>query len=86
MKSVECYDPILDTWTPVTNMSISRRCPGVGVLNGIIYAIGGESKNNNSSVIHKSVEAYTTTTKVWSSIADMNLCRSDPSDYKNYYF
>lgn len=79
LTSVECYDPSLDTWTPVTKMSTSRRCPGIGVLDGVMYAIGGECKDNTSSMIHKSVEAYTPIAEVWSPIADMHLCRSNPS-------
>ncbi|XP_016658814.1 ring canal kelch homolog [Acyrthosiphon pisum] len=79
LKSVECYDPSLDTWTLVTQMSSSRRCPGIGVLDGVMYAIGGEFKDNTSSVILKSVEAYTPINNVWSPIADMHLCRADPS-------
>ncbi|XP_060872936.1 ring canal kelch homolog [Metopolophium dirhodum] len=78
LKSVECYDPTLDIWIPVTEMSTNRRGPGIGVLDGVIYAIGGDCQEYDNSVYLKSVEAYTPITKVWSSIADMHLCRSDP--------
>ncbi|XP_008181656.1 ring canal kelch homolog [Acyrthosiphon pisum] len=59
LKSVECYDPSLDTWTPVTHMSTSRRSPGLGVLDGVIYAAGGMFRDYTNKVILKSVEAYT---------------------------
>eukprot|EP00102_Acyrthosiphon_pisum_P002195 XP_001943389.2 PREDICTED: kelch-like protein 17 isoform X2 [Acyrthosiphon pisum] len=78
LKSVECYDPTLNIWIPVTQMSTNRRGPGIGVLDGVIYAIGGDCQEYDDSMYLKSVEAYTPITKVWSSIADMHLCRSDP--------
>ncbi|XP_060872135.1 ring canal kelch homolog isoform X2 [Metopolophium dirhodum] len=78
LKSVECYDPTLDIWTPVTQMSTSRRKHGIGILDGVMYAIGGSDQENDKRVYLKSVEAYKPITKVWSSIADMHLCRSDP--------
>jgi len=64
-------------------MSTNRRGPGIGVLDGVMYAIGGDCQEYASSMILKSAEAYTPITKVWSPIADMHLCRSDPSNYKN---
>jgi len=78
LKSVECYDPSLDKWNPVAEMSNRRYNHGVGVLDGIMYAIGG---TNGTSL--KSVEAYSPTAGVWSSIADMNLYRENPGDYNN---
>ncbi|CAI6360069.1 unnamed protein product [Macrosiphum euphorbiae] len=78
LKSVECYDPILNIWIPVTQMSTNRRGPGIGVLDGVIYAIGGDCQEYDNSLYLKSVEAYSPITKVWTSIANMHLCRSDP--------
>ncbi|CAH1736901.1 unnamed protein product [Aphis gossypii] len=74
LKSVECYDPSLDKWYPVAEMSIERCNVGVGVLNGIMYVVGGA----NELGIHKCVEAYSPYNGVWTSIADMNLCRENP--------
>jgi kelch-like protein 2/3 len=79
MKSVECYNPSLDKWSSVAKMSNRRYNIGVGVLDGIMYAIGGY----NGLIPLKSVEAYNPSTGVWSSIADMNLCRENPGDYNN---
>jgi len=44
---------------------------GVGVIDGILYAMGGE--NNSGSL--KSVEAYTQYSGVWTTVADMNYPR-----------
>lgn len=75
-KSVECYDPSLDKWTPVSEMSVCRSGVGVGVLDGVMYAIGGY----NGSDIVKSVEIYRPSDGVWFSITDMNLCRCRPGN------
>jgi len=81
LKSVDCYDPIQDSWAPIAEMSISRNNVGVGVLDVIMYAISGSNKLE----IHKSVEAYSPNDGVWTSIADMHLCRENPGNY-NYSF
>ena len=82
LKSVECYNPSLDKWSSVAEMSSRRYNLGVGILDGIMYAIGG----TNGSISLKSVEAYNPSIGVWSSIADLNLCRENPGDYNDYFF
>jgi len=67
-------------------MSTSRRWVGIGVLDGLIYAIGGGRMENSTSYFLNSVEAYSPITKVWSFIANMHNCRISPSNYKNYIF
>ncbi|CAI6370515.1 unnamed protein product [Macrosiphum euphorbiae] len=41
LKSVEYYDPALDTWTSVAELSEHRDKVSIGVLDGLMYAIGG---------------------------------------------
>ncbi|XP_029344715.1 kelch-like protein 2 [Acyrthosiphon pisum] len=53
-------------------MSVSRAGVGVGVLDDVLYAVGG----NDGLNVHKSVEAYSPSTGVWTNIPDMHLCRS----------
>jgi len=72
LKSVECYNPNLDKWTPVAEMDVCRKGVGVGVLDGVIYAVGG---HGDGKVFHKSVEAYRPNDGVWTYIADMHLRR-----------
>jgi len=79
LKSVECYDPSLDKWYPVAEMSIERCNVGVGVLNGIMYVVGGVDKLG----IHKCVEAYSPSDGFWTPIANMHLCRENPGNYNN---
>jgi len=86
LKSVECYDSSLDTRIPVIQMSTKRWVPVIGVLDGVMYAIGGAFQKLGSSVCLKSVEAYSPITKVWSPIVNMHLSRFNSSNYKNLFF
>ena len=52
-------------------MHLKRSGAGVGVLNGILYAVGG----HDGPSIRKSVEAYDSTTNLWKYVAEMNICR-----------
>lgn len=79
MKSVECYHPSTDTWTPVAEMCVRRSGAGVGVLDGVMYAVGG----HDGPEVRNSVEAYRPSAGVWTSIADMHMCRRNAG---NYYF
>jgi len=55
-------------------MSVRRFGPGVGVLNGGLYVIGG----HNGQKYQRSVETYQPSANVWSSIADMHSHRFNP--------
>ncbi|XP_027840345.1 kelch-like protein 2 isoform X2 [Aphis gossypii] len=80
LKSVESYDPSLDTWSPVAEMSICRAGVGVGVLDGVMYAVGGHNIDNydHEQESLKSVEVYRPCSRVWSFIADMHFPRNNP--------
>jgi len=80
LKSVECYHPSVDTWAPIAEMSVCRSGVGVGILDGVMYAIGG----SNGTVL-KSGEAYSPSSGVWTPIADMHLCRFYAGDHINYF-
>lgn len=43
LKTVERYDADKNVWTEVAPMSVGRWAPGVAVLKGMLYAIGGVS-------------------------------------------
>lgn len=52
-------------------MSARRSGAGVGVLNNILYAVGG----HDGPLVRKSVESYNSETNTWSAVADMSFCR-----------
>lgn len=39
--SAEVYDPKTDVWTLIESMSTRRSSVGVGVVDGLLYAVGG---------------------------------------------
>lgn len=55
-------------------MNMARESASVGVLNGLIYAIGGA---NGQNVTLASVERYDRTTNAWSLVAPMHTHRKD---------
>lgn len=77
MKSVECYHPSTDTWTPVAEMCVRRSGAGVGVLDGVMYAVGG----HDGPEVRNNVEAYRPSTGVWTSVADMHMCRRNAGNF-----
>lgn len=41
VRTVDCYDPMMDHWTSVSSMQDRRSTLGAAVLNGLLYAVGG---------------------------------------------
>jgi len=54
-------------------MCVCRKGAGVGVLDGVLYAVGGHDGLKCLS----SVETYRPNIGVWTSIADMHMPRRD---------
>lgn len=71
LSSVERYNRANDTWTTVSEMSARRSGAGVGVLDNILYAVGG----HDGPLVRKSVEAYNAETNSWHSVSEMSFCR-----------
>ncbi len=70
LSSVECYDPETNVWHMVQKMNHKRRGAGVGVMDGLLYAVGG-----SGSVVRKTAEVYDPTSKTWKKIAKMSFRR-----------
>ncbi len=68
ISDVMVYDPVLDTWSQVSNMSIPRQRSIVTAYNGLLYVMGGEDEFNWLG----NVEAYDPETNSWSSRNDAN--------------
>lgn len=68
---MECYDVANDTWVAVAEMSARRSGAGVGVLDNLLYAVGG----HDGPIVRKSVEVYDPAQNTWKAVADMETCR-----------
>ena len=70
--TVEQFDPAKNIWRELPSMDTSRRGVGIGLLNSLLYAVGG------SDGVHalRLVERYDPHSNRWSRVADMNEERS----------
>lgn len=51
VRTVDCYDPVMDRWTSVSSMQDRRSTLGAAVLNGLLYAVGGFDGSTGMAVI-----------------------------------
>ena len=61
----------IGNWEPVADMSCRRSGAGVGVVDGLLYAVGG----HDGPLVRNSVEVYNLETNQWRTVANMHLCR-----------
>ncbi|XP_016658903.1 kelch-like protein 2 isoform X4 [Acyrthosiphon pisum] len=71
LNSVEVFDINTQQWRRVSSMSNKRSHFGVGILNNLLYAVGGY---NGASYL-KSVECYDPNLDKWNPVAEMSVCR-----------
>ena len=64
---VEAYDPVTNTWVTRAPMPRARHALGLGVVNGILYAVGGQE----GGVALNTVEAYDPATDSWTTKSPM---------------
>ncbi|MGH9924631.1 MAG: Kelch repeat-containing protein, partial [Nitrososphaeraceae archaeon] len=55
------YDPTINTWTQIYSMSTPRGSPNAKVVNGTLYALGGDMNDRSLNV----VESYHPVTNRW---------------------
>ena len=79
LASVEAHHPANDSWAKVANMTVKRDGPGVGVLGGLLYAVGGQNDDGYEGLqVLQTVEAYNPITNTWDNrIAPMSVPRHD---------
>ena len=68
----EVYEINRDIWTPVASMLERRARLGVGVINNIVYAIGGYDGTSDLS----SVECYSPQVNTWKPVQSLGTKRS----------
>ena len=76
LKSGEVYDPVLDTWSNLPDMSTGRSLLGLAALDGKVFAVGGTPDGGTQIA---SVEAYDPATNSWGAVAPMSAGRDDLS-------
>ncbi len=75
VNTVEAYNPASDSWTTKAPMPTARREFGTGVINGVIYAVGGLQGPGSSGI--NTNEAYDPVANVWSTMSPMPTPRGD---------
>ena len=84
LSKVEMYDPKTDTWDLRADMPTPRSAAATSVVDGKIYAIGGEQSEKikrykghvNKIKVLPTVEMYDPATDTWTQKADMPTPRS----------
>ena len=76
LQVVEVYDPRTDTWSRKQDMPTPRRYFGTCVVDGKIYAMGGENLFEEPQRLNQ-MEVYDPTGDAWAERADMPTIRSD---------
>lgn len=71
LGTVECYKTFHHKWKTVPSLHHARSGHGVCMLNGCVYAIGGES----DSLIFANAECYDPSADKWSMIPSMTVPR-----------
>jgi N-acetylneuraminic acid mutarotase len=68
LSTVESYDPASNTWSTRASLPSPRQGLAAGVVNGIIYVVGG---TDAGGTIVATVEAYNPATNTWTSRAPL---------------
>jgi N-acetylneuraminic acid mutarotase len=71
MPTVEAYNPTTDTWTAKAPMPTARAGLAVGVIDGVLYALGGGCEGIARGNPMPTVEAYDPDTDSWTTRAAM---------------
>lgn len=69
---VECYNPGLHQWFPVTDLSVPRSFVCVVVCNGELYALGGEDRTSSYDIVEK----YSVARNCWFLVKSMQKRRA----------
>ena len=70
LANLEAYDPVSNSWTTLAAMPTARSAAGAGVVNGILYVMGGAIDSSTIDSV-STVEAYDPATNTWSTKSPM---------------
>ncbi len=73
VDTVEAYDPMTNSWSPKASMPVARTAAGLGVVNGILYVVGGQDSLGQYTA---SLYAYDPVADNWTSKAPMPTRRA----------
>src|SRR5438552_15893735 len=77
LGTVESYDQTSNVWAAKAPMPTARNSFAIGVVNGILYAVGGGGSGSNVADAWLSrVEAYDPSTNRWTAKAPMPTPRA----------
>jgi Kelch motif len=76
VAAVEAYDPATRTWSTRAPMPTARYGVQAGVVNGILYAVGGFAFANGVASAVATVEAYDPASNTWTTRAPLPQPRS----------
>jgi len=69
--TVEVYDPASDSWTTKQPIPAPPFGAGVGVVNGILYVIGGIAPSSSGAMVTGTLRAYDPIANTWTTKAPM---------------
>ncbi|KAJ1402267.1 Kelch-type beta propeller [Sesbania bispinosa] len=76
MKSVWQYDPVKNSWTEASPMSVGRAYSKTGMLNNKLYVVGGVTKGPGGLSPLQSAEVYDPHTGMWSQLPSMPFAKA----------
>ncbi|XP_061363262.1 F-box/kelch-repeat protein At1g22040-like isoform X1 [Gastrolobium bilobum] len=76
MKSVWRYDPVQNSWTEASPMSVGRAYCKTGILNDKLYVVGGVTRGRGGLNPLQSAEVYDPHTGTWSQLPSMPFARA----------
>ena len=52
-NKLDCFEPYMNMWRSCQNMSVARNRVGVGVIDSVLYAVGGSSGSTHHNTVEK---------------------------------
>ncbi|XP_061350370.1 F-box/kelch-repeat protein At1g22040-like [Gastrolobium bilobum] len=76
LKSVWLYDPVKNSWTEASPMSVGRAYCKTGMLNNKLYVVGGVTRARGGLTPLQSAEVYDPHTSIWSQLPSMPFAKA----------